>query len=422
MGDIKKIGWLKATTAHRLVRASHLPNRITPVQQGSIGLIGTGISVVVGAYSVVAGGILMILTGFTGLTVPWMWNRMMRKYPALATVDVDAIESKEENFTIEFDPEDPKCVMVWPNQQRVVEGTLFEYTQRVFRVRVRNPSTTRTLEDVAVTLDRVIGMHARHPAVLHGYRLNVSNLDVTAVDIEPQQTQYFDVCAHEREDENAYPINDLFFRYAGITKGSVPTDPGVSFSLTLKAQPKGLVAVEGHFRVSIDEDTRASFQAASAPPSTGIEPTFGSGPPYEESNYHDASLDDGGNVYRIGLRSLDVGTSHVAKVEIESTSGAIEGGYANRPLRFKDSNAAEAHVAYGTGPTAFVEVLFSARFGHKRDLFLYAVKPQFGDAITTTGPFSIRLRITGAPNTTYMTIRFLRDFLGFPVPVGYDVE
>lgn len=334
-----------------------------------------------------------------------------------------ATPSRQTTLTIDFDPNDPQCLMVWPDQERVITGTVCKYTHTVFRVRVTNTSTATTLEDVAVTLQRVVGMNARHQGVLHGHRLNAANVNAPTVTLGPLQVHYFDVVAHERENENAHPINDLFFRYAGVAKGSVPTDPGVSFALTLEARPKGLLAVPGYFRVSIDEKEFAHFEPIAPPPNTGLEPIFEPGPPYEESNYHDSSLDDGGHIYRLGLRSLDKGVAHTAKVEIESMKGAIEGGYTNRPLRFKDAGSAvEAHVPYGTGPTAFVEFLFSARFGRRKDSFLYAVQPKFGADIKTTGPFSIRLRITGASNATYVTIRFLRDPLGFPLPVGYDVE
>jgi hypothetical protein len=100
----------------------------------------------------------------------------------------------------------------------------------------------------------------------------------------------------------------------------------VSFSLSLKAQPKGLVAVPGYFRVSIDENARASFRTVAAPPTTGIEPIFESGPPYEETNYHDTSLNDGGNVYRIGLRSLDKGTVSSHAIPLDDSRAIPTGG------------------------------------------------------------------------------------------------
>jgi hypothetical protein len=407
---------------------------------GSIpGFAKTAFSTIVGAGIGAAVGTLTPMWLIGGGAVGWLLSHGLEKaqqkwghklFPPKPVIDADfrVLEANAQPqpsarlLELDFDANDPQCVMIWKDQERLVQGLLLKYSHTVFRVRVRNTSPMTTLKGVSVLLDRVVSLHTRHPSVLHGHPLNVAHRNVDSADIAPLQTLYFDVVAHERENENAHPINDLFFRYAGVSKESPPTDPGVSFTLCLKAQPLDGAGVAAHFRVSIDEGEFARFQPAAPPPATGIEPICEAGKPYEEANYHDSTLDEGGHLYRIGLRSLDKGKEYRAKVEIESMEGAIKGGYTNRPLRFKDCNGAEANVAYGTGPTAFVEFLLSSRFGPRSDRLLYATKPQYGDEVEVDGPFSIRFRITGAPNATYVTIRFLRDILGFPHPVGYDIE
>lgn len=341
--------------------------------------------------------------------------------PILATVAATGMP-RASPLIIEYEAGADAYLMRWDRQIRVIKGNEFSYTHRVFRVRVRNTSQI-TVRGVQVVISNVIGLAARHSSVLPEHRLRVMDASQSTAEanINPGAWAYFDVASHDLEPD-LHAIDDLKFRYADVEKESLPTDPGTWWNFTLQAQGIDVPPTEAHFRLLVDADNLAQLKPIAPPQRSGIEPSFERRIPFEDDDYVDTEFGEGGRIFRIGLRSREPNTAYTASVAIEGTDGGIEGARLERLLWFKDTGLGTGRVGYDRRACAFVDVLKFPTLGNQQPQLLYAEPPQVADHVGLTSRFSLRLRISGGPNTAYLTLTFVPDILGFPVVRTYEVE
>ncbi len=329
-------------------------------------------------------------------------------------------DSPTPALAIEYVEGTEPFVMEWPHLKRLVQGTEISYTQRTYRVRVRN-SSTKTITGAKVMLTRVSGVEAKHASVLADHHLRVMEKNTEETVIHPGSSVCFDVVAHELDAESNQVIDELSFCYAVGNMPSLPTDPGRWWEFTLRAHAAETPSVESRFRLTVDDNNVARLRQVGPAPTTGVEASYEARKPFEDDDYVDTEFGRGGRVFRVGLRSRDERT-HVVRVYIDALEGGIEGQPLDRLMRFKDVEGGIAQVPPDSKACVFVDVLKYPTMGQGAPTLLYDKKPAYGDTVMLKSPFSITLRIVGGPKTEYMTLHFVPDILGLPHVLKYEVR